>query len=43
MRGNEKDKKELGKAAEDELIGILEHWVNKWDRDFEVTFVLGLW
>ena len=41
MRGNEKDKKELGKAAEDELIGVLEHWVNKWDRNFEVTFVLG--
>jgi len=41
VQGNEKDKKELGKAAEDELIGILEHWVNKWDRNFEVTFVLG--
>ena len=41
MQDNEKDKMGLGKAAEEELIGILEQWVNKWDRDFEVTFVLG--
>jgi hypothetical protein len=23
------------------LIEVLEHWVNKWDRNLEVTFVLG--
>jgi hypothetical protein len=41
VQDNEKDKKEVGKAAEDELMVLLEHWVNKWDRNFEVTFVLG--
>ena len=41
MQGNEKDKKELGKAAEDELIAILENWIDKWEQDFEVTLVLG--
>jgi hypothetical protein len=41
VQDNQKDKKAMGKTAEDELIGILEQWVNKWDRDFEVTFVLG--
>jgi len=38
---NEKDKKELGKAAEDELIAILENWIDKWEQDLEVTLVLG--
>jgi hypothetical protein len=41
VQGNQKDKKELGKDAEEELIGILEQWINKWDRNFELTFVLG--
>ena len=40
MQDNEKDKKELGKTAEDELMVLLEHWINKWDRNFEVTFIL---
>jgi len=41
VQDNEKDKKELGKTAEDELMVLLEHWISKWDRNFEVTFVLG--
>jgi hypothetical protein len=41
VQDNEKDKKELGKTAEDELMVLLEHWINKWDRNFEVTFALG--
>ena len=41
VQDNEKDKKELGKTAEDELMVLLERWINKWDRNFEVTFVLG--
>lgn len=41
MQCNEKDKKELGKAAEDELIAILENWIDKWEQDLEVTLVLG--
>ena len=41
MQGNEKDKKGLGKAAEDELIAILENWIDTWEQDFEVALVLG--
>ncbi|UCG65514.1 MAG: hypothetical protein JSW12_00195 [Deltaproteobacteria bacterium] len=41
MKENKKGKEELGKAAEEELMANLERWVNKWERDFEVTLVLG--
>jgi len=34
-------KEELGKVAEEELMANLEKWVNKWERSFEVTLVLG--
>ena len=41
MQGNEKDKKELAKAAEDELVAILENRIDTWEQGVEVTLVLG--
>ena len=34
-------KEQSGKAAEEELMANLEKWVNKWERSFDVTLVLG--
>ena len=41
MKENKKGKEESGKAAEEELMANLEKWLNKWQRSFEVTLVLG--
>ena len=41
MQGDEKDKKELAKAAEDELIASLENCIDTWEQGVEVTLVLG--
>ena len=41
MGENKMGKEELGKVAEEELMPNLEKWVNKWERSFEVTLVLG--
>jgi hypothetical protein len=38
---NKMGKEQSGKAAEEELMANLEKWVNKWERSFEVTLVLG--
>ncbi len=35
------EKRQLGKAAEDELMVSLEQWVSKWESTFHVTLVLG--
>lgn len=39
--GGEEEKRRLGKAAEDELMGSIEQWVSKWESAFQVTLVMG--
>jgi hypothetical protein len=38
---DKEEKRQLGKTAEDELMGNLEQWVNRWESTFQITLVMG--